>query len=251
MRMKRLGILLVFLIAAGHMQAQRLSLGFNLQTTAFHNTTLADPYIFPKSSYFIYYSGNNKKDGKPIHNQYLNGFATGINVNIDYKRFMFTTEWLVASTRLKIPVYYPSSLGSSLDEDHFDMTVSQGSISLGLIGLVKLTTKANGPFATAGFEFSKNQFTEIHDDNYPFLMTLYATKKEMYGTLYNEESLYKKAIVGIGVKKNDRYVSLRYSQRILASASELPTARMYQLDLVWAKMLNFQKLRKGYKIYLE
>jgi hypothetical protein len=53
------------------------------------------------------------------------------------------------------------------------------------------------------------------------------------------------------VKKNDRYVSLRYSQRILASASELPTARMYQLDLVWAKMLNFQKLRKGYKIYLE
>ncbi len=249
--MKRQIVILLLLLFIAQLSAQRLSLGYNLQTIAFHNTTLADPYIFPKSSYFIYYAGNNKKDGKPIHNQYFNGLTAGINVNIDYKRFMFTTEWLIGSHKIKVPVYYPSSLGSSLDDDHFDFTVSQRYVSLGLIGLVKLTTKANGPFVNTGIEFSKNAFTELQGEEYPFLMTLYGTQQEMYGTLYNEQSVYKKFILGIGMKKNDRYVSIRYSQRFLATQNQLPSARMYQVDFVLAKMLNFQKLRKGYKIYLE
>jgi hypothetical protein len=243
-------LLIIAFIYITDIRAQRLSLGYHYSIIGYQSTKLKDPYIFSRNSYYIYYAGNSKRDHKGVYGHTFNGASIGLNVNLDYKRYMFTTEFSLGGSTTKIPVYYPSSLGSDLSEDYFKFDVRQSYMSIGLLGLIKLTTHANGPFIQTGIQYSSNRFSENQND-LPFLIQMYTSENEMYRTIYTNQTQYAKGIIGLGTKTNDRYVSLRYTQRILGNPLDYPSAKFYHLDLVWSRTLNFQKLQKGYKIYLD
>ena len=94
--------------------AQRLSTGFNLGFCGYHRTTLPDNFLFPPHSYFIYYTANEKK-GLPIHHQSFNGLFGGLNLSLDYKRWMLTAEFNFGNTTINIPTLYPSPLGELIE----------------------------------------------------------------------------------------------------------------------------------------
>lgn len=242
--------LLLFSIHTGY--TQRLSTGFNLAFCGYHRTTLPDNFIFPPHSYFIYYTAN-EKEGLPIHNQKFNGLFGGLNLSLDYKRWMLTAEINFGSTSIKIPTLYPSPLGELLDNNWSTFVINKSYISFPLLISYKLTRKANGPFLIGGAQYGLYSFKEDNhdlDSDISDGVSLFLADTEMYGVIYNEWN-YASLIAGVGLKKNNNYYSVRYTQRLNIATEKFPMAKFFQFDVVWSKSLNFQKLKKGYHIYLE
>ena len=236
------------------LQAQRLSLGFTLSTPAYHRLELPDQFIFPQHSYFIYYVGNPKKDHKPVRERTLNGFSYGLNLGVDYKRFMFTLEVQNAFTTIKLPAHYRSPLGELLEDSWSTFNVKSSAMVVPMIVSCRLNRKANGPFILGGLQYTFfNTYNEPNDGLNSEIsggINLFIADTEMYDVLYNEFS-YWSYVAGIGYKRNDSYWSIRCHQRLNNKPEEMPLARYFQADLVYTRTLNFQKLRKGHIIYTD
>ena len=245
-------IVLLLVVLLNNSNAQRISTGFNFSTTVFHKTTLPDYYIFPEHSYFIYYTINDKSY-LPEHNQALNGISLGLNLNVDYKRFMLISEFNLGYTSIKLPVLYPTQLGADLDEQWSSFHFTKLSFNIPVLLSYKLSRKANGLFLVGGIQYSFLSWTE--DNSFGDLdissgISLFLSDTEMYGVLYNEFN-YASVILGAGYKRKNNSYSIRYSQRFGGNLSEYPLARYFQLDLNYSKTLNFQRLKKGYHLYLD
>ena len=76
---------------------------------------------------------------------------------------------------------------------------------------------------------------------------LLADRKEVR----KDENIYFKGIAGMGWRWNDNNLSARFSQKIRGANTDYPSATIYQIDIVFSRILSFQKMRKGYKIYLD
>jgi hypothetical protein len=251
--MKKIILILFLLATMQSVFAQRISTGFTLSTPILHTTTLPDNYLFPTNSYFIYYTGNDKKDDKPIYNQYFNGLSGGLNLNVDYKRWMLTTEVLGSQTNIRLPVLYLSYLGSLLEDNWSTMEVQNTSLQVNLLLNARLSTRSNGAFALVGFQFAQNSYKEKSDDleaDISTALSLWISDYEMYEILYTNDINQLNSIIGLGFKYRDTYSSIRYTLPLTSSTTQ-PLANYFRLDATHSRTLNFQKLRKGHKIYVE
>jgi len=232
--------------------SQRISFGFNGAFTAFQRTTLPDNFIFPEHSYFIYYTAN-EKDDLPVHDQKFSGYSVGLNLNVDYKRFIFISEFTLGTNTIKIPVLFPSPISESVDGDSWStFKITKNYFNLPLLISYKLNRKANGPFLIGGMQYSFCSFSEADflDTELTSGISIFLSDTEMYNVLYNEWN-YGSMILGAGLKKDNSFYSVRFSQRIGKDLSKYPLARYFQIDLQYSKTLNFQRLKKGYHIYLD
>ncbi len=251
---KMIQLFIIIILLSSTFFGQRLSTGFSIGTVANQHIVLPNNFIYPQNSYFIYYTFNEKKDYQPIFNKPISGWIAGFNVNVDYKRFMLTTELMGATSTIKLPLLYPSGLGGLLDDNWSTFETNKLSLQLNVLGNIKLNSKANGPFLQVGSQFSINSFSEVRgtlDTDISDAVWLYISDYEMYGILYTNKRTWMNGIVGVGYKVNDRYYTLRYTQRILGKPEDYPLAKISQFDLMVSQTLNFQKLKKGYKIYLD
>lgn len=244
-------LVLLFLTSLGHVfLAQRFSTGVMLTAIGYHNLKFEDRFVFSPHSYVIYYAGNEKRDFEPSYGQTFNGFGVGLNFNVDYKRYMLSLELLGGENTIKTSFIAPTELNNNVYEKNtIEFEISKRYTSIGILGLYKLSTKANGLFVQLGCNVS---FTEI-DENTEFknVITFMISPYEMYGTLYTNQYIYLNGVAGLGWKWNNSYLSGRFSQRIQSANFEHPSASIFQIDVVYSRTLSFQKLRKGYKIYLE
>jgi hypothetical protein len=234
--------------------SQRLSTGVSFGTIANQHIEFPNNYLFPSNSYFIYYTGNEKKDYKPIYNKPLSGWIAGLNINVDYKSLLLSTELNIATTSIDIPAIYPNDLGNLLGDSWSTFETNKLSFLLNVLANYKLTSKANGPFIQLGGQFSTNSFSEVRgtlDTDISDAVWLFISEYEMYGIIYTNKRTWFNGLFGIGYKVNDRYYTLRYSQRMFGNLEDYPLAKFYQLDFMVSQTLNFQKLKKGYKIYLD
>ena len=230
-------------------KAQRLSTGFLFGTPAFHQTKFESNYLFPEHSYFTYITGN--EEGDPVHNQRFNGLSAGVSVNVDYKRWMISTEFVFSNGKIKIPILYPATVSGDNQWSTFEILKSGFHLPVYLS--YKLTSKANGPYAIGGIQYSALSFSEnpIHiDQDISAALLFQLTDTEMYNIIYNEYN-YFSAIAGLGYKRNNSYYSVRFIKRVGGDLSKYPIGRFLQVDFVYSKLLNFQKLKKGYHLYLD
>ncbi|MDH5397914.1 MAG: hypothetical protein OEX02_07200 [Cyclobacteriaceae bacterium] len=244
-------VALVLLVIS--LQAQRLSGGVTLATHALQNFRLADNYVFPPHSYFVYYTENEKKDEKPVFNQYMKGLMFGINVNLEYKRFLLTSEIRTISTTFTLPLMYPTPLGSLLSDNWSYFRVVKSGVQLPVLLTVKLTDKANGLYVVLGGQYEWVSYNEPRfslSDDYSSGILLYLAKSELYGVMYNEHD-YFSYIAGLGLKNKNKYTSLRLVKRFGGNKALYPQARFYSVELARTVILNFQKLKKGHVIYIE
>jgi hypothetical protein len=252
--MKKFVLFLLFFSSVHHKHAQRLSTGFIAGVVANQHIALPNNYLYPQNSYFIYYTGNEKKDGKPIFNKPFSGFLAGFTINIDYKRFTLVTELNGALTNITLPAYYPSGLGSIIGGNWSNFKTKKSSFLINTLLNYKITNKANGPFLQLGGQFSFNKHKEVRgtiDTEISDAVWLFISDYEMYGITYTNKQSWFNVVAGLGFKINDHFYTLRYSQRIFGNKEEYPIAQFNQLELLYSRVLNFQKLRKGYKIYLD
>ena len=246
---KHYWLVIIVLLLGPVALAQRISTGITLGVPAFHRTAFPDRYINPRNSYLIYYTANEKKDGDPVWDQYVNGIMAGLNFSVDYKRFMLTLEVLGESTTFKIPMKYPQPLSATLDEEWLTWKATRSSLVLPLLLSIKLTSKANGPFVLGGVSRYFHSFKESPDNDGTALFT-FKSDRELLGILYNEHD-FNNYIVGLGYKSKDVYVSLRFQKRMGGELNEYPLAKFTQINFVVARTLSFQKLKKGHIIYVE
>jgi hypothetical protein len=251
--MRKLAILLPTIFLCSICFAQRISTGITVSTPAFHRTTLPDNFLFPTNSYFIYYTANSDKDDDPIYDQYLNGFNGGVNVNVDYKRWMLTTEILGGQTTVRLPVLYRSDVGTLLEDNWSTLEVQNINLQVNILVSARLSARANGFFLQGGLQYANNSYNEksksLDADISPGIR-LWISDYEMYEILYTNNFNQFNAIAGLGYKYLDSYTSFRISQPI-SSRTNRPLANYLRVDAVHARTLNFQKLRKGHKIYVE
>ena len=250
----RFSLVYCFLLLVSSVNAQRVSTGVILGTNAFFQTKLPSNYLFPENSYYIYYTANNSDEKRPIHNQYFNGFNAGLKVSIDYKRFNFWSEITASTVNIDIPVFYPTYLGILLEDAWSTMKVDKSSLNFNQLLTIKLTDKANGPYVLAGMQYAISNFSEEQltlNSDISSGNSLFLSRNEMYGILYTNTDDYWNLILGAGYKLNERYFGVRLIRQITTNEADLPLARYRHVQVVFSQMLNFQKLRKGYKIYLE
>jgi hypothetical protein len=250
----RIVVFIAALISLTTLQAQRISTGAIIGTNGFFQTRLPSNYLFPENSYYVYYTANDGEEKLPIHNQYANGFNGGIKVGLDYKRFNFWSEITGSNVNINVPVLYPTDLGILLEDAWSTMQVDKYSINFNQLLTVKLTDKANGPYALVGMQYAASRFSEEQltlNSDISSGNSLFLSRNEMYGILYTNRDNYWNAILGAGYKHNERYWGVRYIQQLTTDAEALPLARYYQVQVVVSQMLNFQKLKKGHKIYIE
>lgn len=251
-------LIISFFIICHSVYGQRFSTGIVLGLDGVNRVTLPDNFIFSQNSYHIYYTSNEDKDGEPVYDKYFNGASIALSGSLDYKRYMLTTEVGLGVSTIEIPVLYPSELGSILDQQVSNFRTTRRSFLFNLIMNIRLSRKANGIYLQFGTQYSyntyneKNQITDesVTSSNISPALSLFLSENELYGTLYNNNPHYVRAIGGLGYKKDDWYLGLRYYKR-LAQNERLPLARYHQIEVTLSKMISFQKLRKGYHIYME
>ncbi len=250
-KLTRYILVLLFLTSFSNVfLAQRFSTGVMLTTIGYHNLKFADQFVFSPHSYMIYYAGNEKRDFEPSYGQTFNGVGLGLNFNVDYKRYMLSLEILGGTSSIKANLIAPSGLTDLVYETNtVDFTISQLYTSIGLLGSYKLSAKANGVFIQLGTNLTFDQIQEEKDVNNSITFNL--SPYELYGTLYTNENIYFKGIAGMGWRWNDNNLSARFSQKIRGANTDFPSATIYQIDIVFSRILSFQKMRKGYKIYLD
>ncbi len=251
--MKKIGYIIILLFLGNTVFSQRISTGFTLGLTVFQDVKFDDNFIFPQNSYFIYYTGNDEKDDLPEYRNWVSGASTGININVDYKRWMLTLEPKGTFQSIKIPVLYPTPLGNLLDGNWSTFKVAKTSWALPALVSFKLTSKANGPFIIGGLQYEFNFYSEKNkelDSNVSDGISVFISDKEMYGVLYNENNYYS-YIVGVGLKVKDKYSSIRMVKRFGGDLNLYPEADYVQIEWVLSRTLNFQKLRKGHVIYTD
>ncbi|MBR9859846.1 hypothetical protein GYB22_03685 [bacterium] len=254
MKLLKIYIFIALFLGSFQLSAQRITTGIQIGLNAFHQTEFQSNYLYSQNSYYIYYTGNSDKDDKPIYNQFFNGFHTGFNINVDYKRFMLTSEFTVMRNTIRTPVYFPTYLGGILEDDWSTYETINSSLNTALLLSVKFFSRANSPFLQFGAQYSVNRYNERQDNLDSEIsngISLFISENEMYGFLYTDDTKYWNAILALGLKNKDRYTSLRYSYRIPEAGAVMPSANLLKLELVHVRTLNFQRLRKGYKIYLE
>lgn len=243
----------IFFLVLHNTYAQRISTGITIGSPAIHRTTLPDNYLFPTNSYFIYYTANSDKEDKPVFDQYFNGLNGGVNINLDYKRWMLSTEFLAGQTTIRLPILYLSYLGTALEDNWSTMEVVNTQFQANLLLNVRLNTKGNGAFCQGGMQFARNNYNEKSDGldaNISSSISLWISDYEMYKTLYSNNLNKINTLIGLGYKYNDTYTSLRYTHQ-LSNDTNNPLAKYFRIDAVHARTLNFQKLKKGHKIYVE
>lgn len=250
-RLNRYIFLLMLLISFSHLViAQRFSTGVMLTAIGYHNLKFDDRFVFSPHSYMIYYAGNEKRDFEPSYGQTFNGVGVGLNFNVDYKRYMLSLELLGGASTMKANLIAPSGLTDLVyGTNTVDFKITESYTSIGLLGSYKLSAKANGVFIQLGTSLSFNQFKEEKDVSNSITFNL--SPYELYGTLYTNENIYVKGLAGVGWKWKDNNLSARFSQKIPRANADYPSAKTYQIDMVFSRVLSFQKLKKGYKIYLD
>ena len=250
-RLTRYILVLMLLTSFSHvMVAQRFSTGVMLTAIGYHNLKFEDRFVFSPHSYMIYYAGNEKRDYEPSYGQTFNGVGMGLNFNVDYKRYMLSLEIQGGTSSVKANLIAPSGLTAFVyGTNTVNFKVSTLYTSIGLLGSYKLSAKANGVFIQLGTNLSFNQFEEEKDVSNSITFNL--SPYELYGTLYTNENIYVKGLAGIGWRWKDNNLSARFSQKIPRANADYPSAKTYQIDMVFSRVLSFQKMRKGYKIYLD
>ena len=248
--MRYLFLLLFFAQFMNITYSQRFSTGVTCSLIGYQNLKYEDQFVFSPNSYMIYYAGNEKRNYKPAYGQSLNGIGLGFNFNIDYKRYMLNLEFLGGTKTIKTSLIAPSGLNDLVyGTNTVDFKIAQIYTSIGLLGFYKLSTKANGLFIQLGMNVSFNKFEEEKDMS--TIITFNLSPNEMYGALYTNNYTYFNGLAGLGWKWNDTYLSARFSKSLFTNTIDSPSATFYQLDLVLSKLLNFQKMKKGYIIFLE
>ncbi len=250
-KLTRYILVLLFLTSFSNVfLAQRFSTGVMLTTIGYHNLKFADQFVFSPHSYMIYYAGNEKRDFEPSYGQTFNGVGIGLNFNVDYKRYMLSLELMAGANSIKTRFIAPTELNENVyGKNTIEFEISKKYTSIGIIGLYKLSTKANGLFVQLGCNVS---FTEMEEEtDFGNFINFGISPYEMYGTLYTNQFIYLNGAAGLGWKLNNSYLSGRFSKRIQNDNFEHPSASIYQIDLVYSKIFSFQKMRKGYKIYLD
>jgi hypothetical protein len=248
MKMRLLLFMGVFLASPATF-SQRFSAGYHYGFSAMHRTILPGNYIFPPYSYFIYHTANSKKDGAPIWDNSLNGYALGFNFNLDYKRFTLTSELTIGQRKTKIPLTYPMIAAT---EQTSTFRTTEIYFSTPLLLTYKVTRKANGPFIMAGVKYNFITTTEENSftDDMDLALQPYLTDVELYGVIWNEWN-YPSFIVGAGIERFNNYISIRLSRRFGGELWKYPTARFFTVDLQVSKSVSFQSLKKGYHIFID
>jgi hypothetical protein len=243
-------IFIVLILTRNSLIAQRFSTGYLISAIGYQNLKYADKFIFSPNSYMIYYAGNEKRDFEPSYAQYLNGIGLGLNFNIDYKRYMLSLELQGGATTIKTSLIAPNELNNTVYETNtIDFKIEQVYTSIALLGSYKLSSKANGLFLQLGSNVSFNRFEEKKD--FSNIISFNLSPYELYGTLYSNQNIFFNGLAGLGWKWDNSYLSARFIKRLKKNNDEYPTATIYQIQAVYARTLSFQKLRKGYNIYLE
>lgn len=257
--MIKVNIFILFISLCFASYSQRFSTGLVLGLNGFNRTTLPGNFVFSENSYHLYYASNPDKDGEPVFDQMFNGAFGAISGSIDYKRFMFTTEVGFKTSTIEIPLLYPSDLGVLLDNQMSNFKTSRNSFIVNALSKIRLSRKANGLFFMFGVQYASNYYNEKNQitdqnlssfDDISSALWFYISENELYGTLYNNTQHYLNAITGLGYKKDNWFLSIRYNKR-MAKREKLPLARFEQIELTLSRVISFQKLRKGYHIYME
>ncbi len=231
--------------------AQRFSTGAVLYTSAYFNTELPSNYICSPNSYLIYYSGNEKRGDRPSYGQAFNILAGGLTFNLDYKRMTLGIEAVGGVRNIKVPVVYPIPLLENIGESTtIPFKVINRFTSLGLVSTTRLNSQNNGPFFQLGMAVSFNSFFERLGNYYVAAVTNFSDN-ELLNTIYTERFIQYQLITGFGFKLNNSFLSLRNNTRILGKPADYPLARFFELNVVFTQMITFQKLKKGYHLYLE
>jgi hypothetical protein len=97
---------------------------------------------------------------------------------------------------------------------------------------------------------SFNSFFERLGNYYVAAVTNFSDN-ELLNTIYTERFIQYQLITGFGFKLNNSFLSLRNNTRILGKPADYPLARFFELNVVFTQMITFQKLKKGYHLYLE
>jgi hypothetical protein len=241
-----------FLSLKGYVAGQRFSTGVVLSTSGYFNTELPENYIYSPNSYLIYYSANEKRDFRPSFGQTCNVWTGGLSFNIDYKRVMLGMELGGGIRSINIPALYPVPLNDVTDKSSvIPFTVLNSFSSVGLILTTRLNAQVNGPFLQLGMSTSFNVYREKYGDDLSPLINTNLSDNELVNTIYTEQFLHYHLITGLGWKLNNNYISLRNNVRFLGKQSDYPLARFFELNAVYTRLLTFQKLKRGYHLYLE
>ncbi len=245
-------VLTIFLGLNVYVLGQRFSTGVVLSTSAYFNTELPDNYIYSPNSYSIYYSANEKRDFRPSFGQSCNVFIGGLSFNIDYKRVMLGMELGGGFRSIKIPALYPVPLNDITDKSSvIPFTVLNSFSTVGLVLTTRLNAQVNGPFLQVGMATSFNVYREKYGDDLTPLIQTNLSDNELVNTVYTEQFLHYHLLTGLGWKWNNNYVSLRNNARFLGKQTDYPLARFIELNLVYTRLLTFQKLKRGYHLYME
>lgn len=181
--------------------------------------------------------------------------SLGLSVALDYKRFvlMSGTQYEIGRTKVEMipndPLDYPNYF-----------IVDRNS----LIFPVQLIYKAGRAtnfcaIFNGGITYHINWYTErfkyLDDDLDDWSDTgtgyqLYVVPYEMYGILYNEYDFFS-VNAGIGLKAKNTYTFLEIDRRIGLDKNKFPVARYFNINISFTKLINFQKLKRGYSIYLD
>ena len=252
----KIAILLLISLCYQLSLAQRFSTGINISTIAFQRTTLPNNFIYSQNSYYVYYTANEDKDYEPVFNHYFNGFSGGININVDYKRFMLKYEFTMGFSNTKLKVLYPTPfLPDLIESDWSTFMMKRTAFQNNLILSTKLNKKTNGTFLLTGVQYTHDTYQEADkfdlDHDISGGIYLFISDNELYGTLYNNTNGYFKGIIGLGIKRDNNYYSARYLKRMFSAEADYPLARYHQFEISYTRTLTFQNLSKGYAIYIE
>jgi hypothetical protein len=234
--------------------AQRISTGLNLGTPLFHKTNLNDNFLFPKNSYFIYYTANSDKENKPVWDQYVNGYSVGGNLNVDYKRHMLSLEVLFSSLTYRIPVLYRSYVGALLDQNWSTLETVKQSMNYNVVYNFKFLTTANGFMGQIGGQYAYTTYFENNkklESSVSPAINLWLSNNEFYEILYKQNPHHLGVILGLGYKYNNQFLSMRHTIPIYYNITDKPQASFFSIEALYAITLNFQKVKKGHKIYVQ
>ena len=243
--MKKTIIYLIFILTINTTFAQRLSIGINYSNNIFSTINLKENYIFPETSYNMYYIEEPKKT------QFLNQHGVGIYTSVDYKRFMIFLEVNLISLKYNYKVYFPSLTTIYNNTKHIKLEVNENVLQLPVFFAYKLLASNKTPILILGMQYNFNLSIneEYFNDSDDTTISLWKGFNELYNITYNFENYYS-PIIGIGYINKNFIMSLTYSYRLKNEEYNIDPDFSF-LNLKLGYTLTFQKFKNHNYIYYE
>lgn len=246
-------ILLAFTVINSH--AQRFSVGYRIGTGILKRVDLKSNVILPENSWFTFYTENEKKDDEPVFDYWGSDYHAGLSFQLDYRAFSLFFDPMVDGGSQKVPLFYYTRLGALLDQNWTTLIVRRSSFKLPLYLSYKFLKSANGPFILGGLRYSMDSYAEPAKYNLDAFgginpgVVLYISDYELYNIMYDEHN-YWEYMFGFGWKGNNSWLSVRFNNRLPWTAHDIQ-ADIWNIEWTFSQYLNFQKLKKGHKLYIE